>query len=59
MMNLKFISYYNMVNYNYDTDNPDIAPWHRGETGPTRSAWPAGDRRGLTTGVGRLIGRGA
>ena len=28
------------------------------ETGPTRLARPAGGRRGLTTGVGRLIGRG-
>jgi hypothetical protein len=41
-----------------DTDNPDIVPWHREETGPTRSARPAGDRRGRTTGGGRLIGRG-
>ena len=47
-----------MFNCSDDTDHPDIVPWHREETGPTRLARPAGDRRGLTTGVGRLIGRG-
>ena len=57
IINLKFTLYYNMFNYNDDTDNPDIVPWHRGETGPTRSARSVGDRRGLTTGVGRLIGQ--
>ena len=41
-----------MFNYSDDTDHPDIVPRHREETGPTGSARPAGDRRGLTTGVG-------
>ena len=41
-----------MFNCSDYTDHPDIVPWHREETGPTRSARPAGDRRGLTTGVG-------
>ena len=41
-----------MFNCSDDTDHPDIVPWHREETGPTRSARLAGDRRGLTTGVG-------
>jgi len=41
-----------VFNCSDDTDHPDLVPWHREETGPTRSARPAGDRRGLTTGVG-------
>jgi hypothetical protein len=28
--------------YSDDTDHPDIVPWHREETGPTRLARPAG-----------------
>ena len=33
---------YNVFNCSDDTDNPDIVPWHREETGPTRLARPAG-----------------
>ena len=49
-------THYNIV-YKYTIDNPDIVSWHREETGPTRSARSARDRRGLTTGVGRVIGQ--